>query len=125
MSGDPPGSLCEPGAPIAATESVAKLPRKPPKKASRTDLRPVVEKAHEAARKAIAPPPKPKPNKTASGKAADRGTLIKRLAAELKMDPFDLRVIIRSTGMRAPYEDEKKVRAAIKQGQKALKTVKK
>lgn len=70
-----------------------------------------VAKAHKAAREAIA-----KPN----GKAkptlphADRGKLIKKLAAELKMDPFDLRVIIRATGMRAPYEDEKAIRKAIK-----------
>lgn len=70
-----------------------------------------VAKAHKDAKEALA-----KPN----GKAkptiphADRGKLIKKLAAELKMDPFDLRVIIRTTGMRAPYEDEKAIRKAIK-----------
>lgn len=92
--------------------------RKPPKKVTRPD----VQKAHEAARKAIAPTPvKAKAKTNGSGKpAAERGTLIKRLAAEMKMEAFDLRVLIRSTGMRAPYEDETKVRTAIKQAKKAL-----
>jgi len=114
------------------SDDALKLPkeaRKPPKKVTRAD----VSSAHEAARKAIVKnhpeksakaPLKTKPN--GNGKpAAERGTLIKKLAAELKIDAFDLRVMIRSTGMRAPYEDEKKVRAAIKQGQKNLKAVRK
>jgi hypothetical protein len=101
---------------------LAKEARKPPKKVTRTE----VSKAHEKARKAIAPPVKAKAKSNGNGKpAAERGTLIKKLAAELKMDAFELRVLIRSTGMRAPYDDEKKVRAAIKQGQKNLKAVRK
>jgi hypothetical protein len=101
---------------------LAKEARKPPKKVTRVD----VSKAHEKARKAIAPPVKAKAKTNGNGKpAAERGTLIKKLAAELKMDAFELRVLIRSTGMRAPYDDEKKVRAAIKQGQKNLKVVRK
>lgn len=63
---------------------------------------------------------KAKPNGTGKP-ATERGTLIKKLAAEFKMDPFDLRVLIRLTGMRAPYDDESKVRVAIKQGQKLAK----
>lgn len=88
---------------------------KPARKGANGKAAPVsridVEKAHNAAREAIA-----KPN----GKAkptlphADRGKLVKKLADEFKLTPFDLRVIIRSTGMRAPYEDEKAIRKAVK-----------
>jgi hypothetical protein len=70
-----------------------------------------------------APAPK-KPAAAAKGgkPAAERGTLVKRIAAEMKITPFELRILIRATGMRAPYEDEKKVREAIKKGKKLMIT---
>lgn len=88
-----------------------------------------VEEAVRRAERPAAPIPVPgkdaKPSKAAKtapvqAKAkpsianADRGKLVKKLAAEFGKTPFDLRVLIRATGMRAPYEDEKAIRKALK-----------
>lgn len=46
------------------------------------------------------------------------GTLIARIAADVGLEPPKLRKLLRAAGMRAPYEDEKAIRAAIKKGSK-------
>lgn len=91
--------------------SVATEPRKAPKKIPRIEPKATAKKPAEAAKGSPA---------KATGPAAERGTLVKRLASEFKMTTFELRVMIRATGMRAPYEDEKRVRDAIKRGQKLI-----
>lgn len=95
-------------------ESVATEPRKAPKKIPRTEPKAAAKKPAETAKS-------PSTKANGNGKpAAERGTLVKRIATEMKLTTFELRVMIRATGMRAPYEDEKKVRDAIKRGQKLV-----
>lgn len=86
----------------SVSTGVKKVPKKIPHKES-----------PKATKKAAAPAKAAKP-------AVERGTLIKRLAAEHGLTTFELRLMIRMTGMRAPYEDEKAVRTAIKKGQKLV-----
>jgi len=94
------------------------------KKAAKKPAKRVEATKPEVIKVPVKVPPAKVKVKPAPGKpAAERGTLIKKLAAEYKMEPFDLRVLIRSTGMRAPYEDEAKVRAAIKKAKSALISV--
>lgn len=96
----PPTEIAEQVISSISTE-VKKAPKKVPKK-----IPPVLKRPIAAIKGAKAP--------------LERGTLIKRLAAEHGLTTFELRVMIRTTGMRAPYEDEKAVRAAIKKGQKLV-----
>lgn len=91
-------------------KAVKKIPRRLPAERLVTLPGNRSEKA-EAVRKAIVKGAKAGP---------ERGTLVKRIAAEMKITPFELRILIRATGMRAPYEDEKKVRDAIKRGKKLM-----
>lgn len=60
------------------------------------------------------PAPDPERAAKAVGAAADRGTLVARLAAELKCTPQQLRVKLRAKGLRAPYLDEVKLRSVLK-----------
>lgn len=60
------------------------------------------------------PPPDPAKAAKAVGAAADRGTLVAKIAAELKLTPQQLRVKLRAAGLRAPYLDESKLRSALK-----------
>jgi len=80
--------------------------------------------AKKAPKKVAKVPAKGKPAKAAKSTpakpAADRGNLIKKLASEFKVTTQEFRVAVRATGMRAPYEDEKKVRAAYQQGIKVV-----
>jgi hypothetical protein len=60
------------------------------------------------------PPLDPAKAAKAVGAAADRGTLVARIAAELKITPQQLRVKLRAAGLRAPYLDESALRGALK-----------
>lgn len=86
-----------------------KLPKKIPREVSIREEHRKAETARKAAKKTAA-----------KSNGPERGTLVKRLAVEMKLTTFELRVLIRATGMRAPYEDEAKVRNAIKRGKKML-----
>jgi hypothetical protein len=91
--------------------------RKVPKKIARVEAPPEPKKPATAAKGPISAGLR---KGGAAKPAAERGTLIKRLASEFKKTTFELRVMIRATGMRAPYEDEKKVRDAVKRGMKLV-----
>ncbi len=75
-----------------------------------------------AAATATRRPDSPKPGKpsvappAASGGASrpTGGTLIARIAAELKLEPPKLRKLLRAAGLSAPYDDERKIRGALK-----------
>jgi hypothetical protein len=58
----------------------------------------------------------PKPAKKAEAKPSDaaKPTLVAQLAAELRMQPQPLRVLLRAAGLRAPYTDLDAMRKAIK-----------
>jgi len=68
----------------------------------------------KARRTLTLPPPDPAKAAKAVGAAADRGTLVARIAAELRITPQQLRVKLRANGLRAPYTDEQKLRTALK-----------
>lgn len=67
-------------------------------------------------------PSTPKPAKPASesrsaaaGPSRTAGAdIVRKLASELKLEPTKLRKLLRSKGLRAPYDDEKKIREALK-----------
>lgn len=91
-------------------------PQKPPKKGSNGKAAPItradVKAAHEAARKAIAPTKEKAKSTLPNG---EKGKLIRKLANEFHKTTFELRLLIRSTGMRAPYDGrEKEIRKALK-----------
>lgn len=83
----------------------------------------VAAEGHPAGRSAITPrptPDKPKkpsvaPPKAAAGPVRTAGAdVIRTIAAELKLEPPKLRKLLRAAGLRAPYDDIAKVRAALK-----------
>lgn len=85
--------------------------------------------AKKAPKKVAKVPAKGKPAKAAKSTpaqpAAERGNLIKKLASEFRVTTQEFRVAVRATGMRAPYDEEKKVREAYKQGVKIVAKAKK
>lgn len=60
-------------------------------------------------------PPRPsKPPKSPKNKVAGDPGAVRQLAAELKLEPQPLRVLLRKAGLRAPYTDLEVMRKAIK-----------
>lgn len=104
-------------APKQTVASVSTGVRKVPKRVAPTEPPPTPKKPATAAKGPISAGLR---KGGAAKPAAERGTLIKRLASEFQKTTFELRVMIRATGMRAPYEDEKKVRDAVKRGMKLV-----
>lgn len=80
-----------------------------------------VKKAPKKTVKVAAKGKTPSPAKSSPTKPQEeRGNLIKKLSSEFKVTTQEFRVAVRATGMRAPYTDEKKVRAAYLQGVKVV-----
>lgn len=86
---------------IAAPEP-AERPSPPPKPPASE------RRAPKRAERQVTPSPTPKRG------VGERGSLIAKLAAELNIAPQQLRLSLRMAGLRAPYDDEVKIRAVIK-----------
>lgn len=104
------GGIKEEEATIWPPDTVAGAPEAPPEE----PVRPV--RSGEPRTSA------PKPAKPLSGLAAQPSgpsrtagaDVIRKLAAELKLDPSKLRKFLRAKGLKAPYDDEKKIREVLK-----------
>lgn len=63
--------------------------------------------------KPVRPPSEPRA-KPAGPSRTSGSDVIRKLAAELKLEPSKLRKFLRSKGLKAPYDDETKIRGVLK-----------